>query len=518
MGDPVMVDMRTGDYPTDVSFVENYYPFLSPRWMRYIAILNGRLPAMEERYDYAELGCGSGLSLIVHAAANPRASFIGVEFNPDLTARANRLASSCRLNNISFLTADLRDPSLFEQLPDLDCVAMHGLYSWVGQDVRDAVHSLLDRRLLPGGLVSITYNAMPGWAGLAPLGDIMRSYTARLAGDSRERARKGLRYLRWLCDHNSQFFQANPMARMRLEQLESSDLRYVAHEYFAGKSRAYYFHEIDKIFSGHGLTFAGTSVVTDNYSDLTVPRAALEALGSLNGVTGRQEFENHRDFILNCTFRRDVFIRDVVAESSAVAAAMTDMRFCAVVPVSQFKYEMTAPVGTVSLKGRLLERLVPLLAKPVSVRELTGLSALSGFSPENIRTAMHRLVMTTQVVPAGPDDGPAPNANSNLGEYQLRRRSDVVLASIVTGAGVRVTSVDAILLHCRERNGPAGAVQGAVDWMRSNRVQLRVRDELLDADAASAQLESRMAAIHGLVENRLAPLGVWPAANTAGRD
>ena len=65
-------------YVTDVAYLPGYYPFMAPARMRYVASLQGiRPPAVREGFDFLELGCGFGSTLLTLAAANPQGRFTG---------------------------------------------------------------------------------------------------------------------------------------------------------------------------------------------------------------------------------------------------------------------------------------------------------------------------------------------------------------------------------------------------------------------------------------------------------
>ena len=52
-------------------------------------------------------------------------------------------------------------------------MCMHGIYSWVSPHNRRVLVSLIRKKLKPGGLLYISYDCMPGWAGIAPLRRIL---------------------------------------------------------------------------------------------------------------------------------------------------------------------------------------------------------------------------------------------------------------------------------------------------------------------------------------------------------
>lgn len=68
-------------------------------------------------------------------------------------------------------------------------IVLHGVWSWVPEPVRGEILELIRRRLRPGGLVMVSYNAMPGWAHLSPIRRMMRAHAAEVSGSSLDKAR-----------------------------------------------------------------------------------------------------------------------------------------------------------------------------------------------------------------------------------------------------------------------------------------------------------------------------------------
>ena len=91
-----------------------------------------------------------------------------VDLSPEHVAFANKLARRGGLENVAFLERDFE--SIREgELPQLDYICAHGFLSWVSTQKRRAFIDFCARQLKPGGLLFVAYNALPGWAALAPL-------------------------------------------------------------------------------------------------------------------------------------------------------------------------------------------------------------------------------------------------------------------------------------------------------------------------------------------------------------
>jgi len=116
--------------------------------------------------SYLELGCGHGFGALALAACNPAWRVIGIDFNPAHIAAARVLAAESGVENIWFIEADLAelmgDPLAYE-IPEVDVITMHGVWSWVTDPVRAGIIGLLKAKLRPGGVVQVSYNALPAW-------------------------------------------------------------------------------------------------------------------------------------------------------------------------------------------------------------------------------------------------------------------------------------------------------------------------------------------------------------------
>ncbi len=125
-------------YVTDVIYTDNSYREMSPAWLNYVAALNGcHGRSLEGAFSYIELGCGLGRTVVHLAAVFPRASFIGVDLNPAHIDSAQRYAAELGIGNVRFLERGFSDligeaNARHLDIPEVDFVALHGVYSWIG--------------------------------------------------------------------------------------------------------------------------------------------------------------------------------------------------------------------------------------------------------------------------------------------------------------------------------------------------------------------------------------------------
>ena len=171
------------DYATDVPYLRTFSGDLSPALLRLVAALNGFTPPPTPSFDYCELGAGNGDTTAALAAANPRARFVGVDVSPEHAAFGSGLARRGEIDNLRFLALDFADLGRAD-LPDFDFIAAHGVLSWVSPEMRRTMIEVASAKLKPGGLLYVSYNALPGWAAVEPLRRLMIESAAGASGSS----------------------------------------------------------------------------------------------------------------------------------------------------------------------------------------------------------------------------------------------------------------------------------------------------------------------------------------------
>ena len=107
---------------------------------------------------------------------------------------------------------------------------LHGVWTWVGDPVRAGIVRLLARRLKPGGVVYIGYNAQPGFGHDAALQRLLRLGAAMQPhGDSVERIGGAIGFVRALKEAGAKGLAETVYLEALLKESELS-VRYVAHE------------------------------------------------------------------------------------------------------------------------------------------------------------------------------------------------------------------------------------------------------------------------------------------------
>lgn len=302
---------RVSGYVTDTTYADTFFRELSPAWINYVAALNGAEPIpLDAPFRYLELGCGFGTSCVVNAAAFPQASFDACDFNASHIRGGAGHAAQLDLPNIRFHSTSF-ERLLDAELDQYEFIVMHGVYSWVDARTRRVLRGLVERLLRPGGLMYVSYNALPGWSAELALRKLLVTLTQAESGTAAERASHGVERMTALRDAGLRYFTANPGAAAALDAYQRGEGHYLAHEFMNDAWEPFYAADIADEFARIGLSLVGNATLPHNHLPLMVDGPLANAIGDLPNVYQQQVVA---DFAVNQRFRRDVFIRAIGAE------------------------------------------------------------------------------------------------------------------------------------------------------------------------------------------------------------
>jgi SAM-dependent methyltransferase len=431
-------------YRTETPYPARFQKELNPRRFALALAAQGiAAPDFDRAFTYMDLGFGMGVPLVCLAAANPQARFYGVDFMPEHVAHARRLADAAGLDNLDVRTLSFADLGAAD-FPMLDVIVAHGVWSWVRDEVRDHVLRFIAARLKPGGVLYVSYNAMPGWAAMMPLRQMMKDAFDRAPGAVEARVAAALAHARALEDAQSLFLRAHPTNALRLKQMEAESPAYLAHEYFNDAWQPFYVREVTRDLVGAGLTFAASANLQDNVTDITV---RAEARAVFAAATSALEREMLKDMLLSKQFRRDLFVREPRALSdSEMAAVHARFRFAAVMTPDQLaEAKLTTEIVTVKLNTAVHRGLVSALAPgPKSLAELLRDAAVSELSPNAAFGTLYLLAAMGAVAPSPGDQAlRAASASVDRLNAEIARRAGTRLeiparASAAVGGGIAV--------------------------------------------------------------------------------
>jgi SAM-dependent methyltransferase len=500
----------SAEYVDDVPYVRHFVPDLSPSRLRLAAALNGLEPPPAVDFDYCELGCAHGDTLAALAAAHPEARFLGIDLSTEHVASAKRLARDGALENIGVLERDfsvLAD----DDVGELDYIVAHGVLSWVSPEKRKALIDFASAKLKPGGLLYVSYNAMPGWSSVEPLRQLLLFGGQGKTG--LERAESGLAFARAMEKSGAKYFAENPAASGMLDTMTKAGLAYLVHEYLHEHWVPMYFARVAWEMAAGDLHFAGVLPAHLNFRDTSISEAHERLLST---VTDRMTFESLKDFVLNEFFRRDLYVKGTPARSTAATNHYLDTTAWGTLG-DAVPAERSVRLGqrTVTLEGAPFDAIFTALGDgATTLGALAERPALAELGSEKLRAAMLRLIVAERVAPLrAPTRTGSPDAErlfaipSVYNQMMLRRLSGdtpIVMVSAVAGTAFSISALEGLAIRMLTEVVPADREQWIHDLVGRSVMRIRIGDRVIE-DAAE-QRKAIAEAVEQLRTRRLPKL------------
>ncbi len=489
-----MNDDWSAGYVVETGYTFGCYPELNPVRAALPLLLKGlRAPKIETA---CELGFGQGCSAVVHAATQADIEWWGCDFAPAQAVFARDLVAA------SGAKAHFFDDAFDEfaerpGLPDFDFVALHGVWSWVNDDARAKIVAFLRRRLKPGGLVYISYNAQPGWALAGPLRHLMKRHAETLGAPGLGPAANldaALSTMQRFFSHDPVYSRINPGVTDRLEAVMRQDRAYLVHEYMNRDWVPMWFADVEAKLSSAKLSFAASAYMSDHVDELNLAPGMIGFLRELPDPSLRETF---RDFAVQAQFRRDYWLRGASSLSPAdQGRLLRDQRVALARPAAQRPSHARGTFAEMGLGGPVIDAIYDQLGggEPRTIGELeAAMPADATF--QQLTTAIVMLMSQNAVQPAQPAaaaaraTGTARALNLELARRAAESRDLGFLAAPVTGGSVNASRFQALFwLAMQDGGGPA-------DWARFAADTLTRQGQALVSDGAALAPEAGLAAL-----------------------
>ncbi len=449
-----------GGYVTDIGYMPGYYGLQSPDMMSVACLLAGvdsdlaAARAGDDRMHYMELGCGTGLGAMIIAAGNPGWQVTAIDFNPAHVAEARRFAAEARLSNIAFIEADLStfaDTAAAASLAEVDIATMHGVWSWVPTSAQAGIVRLLGAKMRSGGMVHVSYNALPGWQTGLGLQRVIREAGMRVGGRSDQQAHAGRELAVELLAAGATHLKDAALAAALIPKLADMPSEYLAHEYMNDAWAPCYHADVAEAMAAAKLDWVASSQLLDNFPDLMLTpeqRAIYDRYGD------PRMRELIKDTCAPRTLRHDVFVRGARRlTSEARDVALGGLTLTLATALEDFIYELTMPAGQASMNDGLYRPVVRALAtRPHRVDELLALPEIEA-GRANVPELVAMLAGSGQALLVARPDAPVSAAVQHFNAVAARRlvRTDNVgrgtaAASARLGAGMSCLGLELYLL------------------------------------------------------------------------
>ncbi|HYU11626.1 MAG TPA: class I SAM-dependent methyltransferase, partial [Stellaceae bacterium] len=399
-------------YVTDVPYVYGFKPMLAPAWLDLVAIIGGVAPpARGNGFAWCDLGCGQGVTAAILAASHPNGSFYGIDTMPGHVEHASRLAAEAEAANAHFHAADFA-AALALPLPRFDYIVAHGVYSWVDRPVRAQLRRFIDRHLRSGGLVYLSYNALPGWTGDLPFQHLVRELAAGQPGDSAARFAAAATTAQRLADSGSPSLASSYIVRELRERPADYRPGYLVHEFMHAGWQPLYVTELRRDLKEIGLVPVGSALLMEKFDRWMLGPRARAAVSSIDDPDRR---ELVRDFCIDQRFRCDVFTRDAAPlDEPEQRQRLLTAGLALARPPAMIAYEMSTPAGRVRYANKAALAIVAAL--------MAGVARLADIPADF--AAPGDLVANMLALCAGGDVRPVETTRASVGPLNraLRRR------------------------------------------------------------------------------------------------
>jgi len=470
--------------------------------LRYPLVLKGVLPPRWPPLRYLELGFGQGVTINVLAAAC-EGEFWGVEFNPAHVTHAEEMRAAAGSNCV-LLETSFEEFAQRNDLPTFDVIALHGVWSWIAKSDRQTIVDLIRRLLVPGGVVYISYNTLPGWSDGAPLRYLLKFHNDNVSSPNdgiRKRIEEAVAFVRSLENAKAVFFRAHPGASARLKRIASQDPRYTAHEYLTDNWQPDYFAHVARALSEAKLSFAASSNILDRFNPTAISAEGRKLLATVDDTVLR---ETIFDYLGNQQFRRDLFVKGLrMLPAGEQTAELQAIRFMVTRTAADLRSTLNEACENWKLNdelyGSLTQALISEGFRPKSLESLHQAIGRERFSVKELVAAVSILV-GTGCVGFVQDEAAAEKAKPRclaLNTWIIRRSrlsgELSYLASPTVGNGILVPRVVLNMLLGMEQAGTQPKALAAFVWSLLKAKGLKVRKDgkdLLTDEENLAQLES----------------------------
>jgi methyltransferase-like protein/SAM-dependent methyltransferase len=297
------VDRLGADYDA-APYDSHAFPQSAPGQLAAIAYLFGLDTPEVSTARVLEIGCASGGNLIPFAATHPGARAVGIDLSPVQIGEGRRRAQALGLGNLELVQGDIARMDL-AALGQFDFVISHGVYSWVPENVQEAILAAFHTLMVPEGVGYLSYNVYPGWKAKEIVRDAML-----LRGGGRGTPVERVGYARGMIDFLQEVAPADSVLARALADYKAIAAKskdyYLLHEELETFNAPCYLLELLERAGEHDLAYlaeaAPAIMFAVNYGD-KVAAPLLKECGHSQVL-----LEQYLDFVVNRTFRQTLLV------------------------------------------------------------------------------------------------------------------------------------------------------------------------------------------------------------------
>ncbi|WP_064615431.1 methyltransferase regulatory domain-containing protein [Streptobacillus moniliformis] len=249
-----------------------------------------------------EIGCSFGGNIIPIAISNPNSEVIGLDLSKVQIDEGNDIIEKIGLKNIKLYHKNIVEYN--NEFGKFDYIICHGVFSWVPDEVKEAILKVVKSSLTENGVAVISYNTYPGWKRIDVARDLMlfsiENLKDRLLNvNDQDKVEMGKSAIRFYLDNSI----VDENMKDVLKNLLDKDTHYLYHEYFEKYNDPMYFYEFSKMLAKHNLIHVVDSSMSNSY-----PNFNQEVKTAINNECSDNRIakEQYYDFLRNAQFRTSI--------------------------------------------------------------------------------------------------------------------------------------------------------------------------------------------------------------------
>ena len=270
------------------------------------ATLWGLTPPALKGAKVLELGSSFSGNLISQAVYYPDTEFIGIDLSEIQITQGNEIIKSMGLTNVRLEAKNILD--ITPEFGLFDYIIVHGIYSWVPNNVKDKILEVCRENLTPNGIAYISYNTYPGWKNREVARDIMlyaNKYTQNLPLS--EQTRRGKAVVQLFSDAIKSIESEKERNKFRIsnfDTIQNQDDHYIAHEYLEYHNDPLYLNQFVDSVNQHQLAYIGDTSFQLSYISW-MPQHLRDMINQLS-ETDYVAREQCLDYLYDVAFRRSL--------------------------------------------------------------------------------------------------------------------------------------------------------------------------------------------------------------------
>lgn len=308
----VQIQSKSAYYDT-LPYESYSFPYSHPARLAAIARLFSLNPPSNKKFRVLELGAASGGNLIPLAMFYPEVELIGIDYSAVQVEQGQKLIESLGLKDrVQLLCQSITD--IGDEIGQFDYIICHGVYSWVPNEVQDAIINTIQHHLKPQGIAYVSYNIYPGWKRLEVIRDMMVYHTRKMdENKAQERMTQGraiVDFIRNMSHENSAIRQ---MIDAPWDSLKDKADSYLGHEFLEPVNQPCYFLDFTEKLNEHQLAYLADAEPSISFIQNMPEDKAKDLIAASHN--NQVMLEQYMDFLDFRQFRKSLIVHQSASQS-----------------------------------------------------------------------------------------------------------------------------------------------------------------------------------------------------------